>query len=232
MSASDILKALENLDFDNTFNPYFERCPVFDAKEAPEIRRYYLCELLERAASADLDAIWVGRDLGYRGGRRTGLALTDDIHFSDHLSRWGLEPERPTYGEPVAERTASVIWNILLQVQVPVFLWNVFPLHPFESDKPFTNRAHNAKERKAGTDILVRIVEYLKPKRIIAVGNDAYNVVSSEISCGNVSKVRHPSYGGQNEFLITMQSLYAGVMEDLEPDLFSVGRPNKLPLHS
>ncbi|WP_339113970.1 uracil-DNA glycosylase [Thioclava sp. GXIMD2076] len=222
MSAGDILKALERLEFDNTFNPYFERCPVYDAQEAPEIRRFYLHAMLERAAAADLDAIWVGRDLGYRGGRRTGLALTDDVHFSSHLSRWGLKPERPTYGEPVSERTASVIWNILLQVQAPIFLWNVFPLHPFEGSKPFTNRAHNAQERRAGTDILVQIVDYLKPKRIVAIGNDAFNVVSSAVSCRDVSKVRHPSYGGQKEFLSTMRRLYSDVMEDLEPDLFSM----------
>ena len=53
-------------------------------------------------ADAELDAIWVGRDLGYRGGRRTGLALTDDVYFADHLERWGLDVQRPTYGKPVA----------------------------------------------------------------------------------------------------------------------------------
>lgn len=220
MSIKEILSALEQLSFENTFNPYFDRCPVYDAVEAPELRRYYLVEMLERAATADLDAIWVGRDLGYRGGRRTGLALTDDIHFSNHLVRWGLEPKRPTYGEPVAERTATAIWDILRQVEVPIFLWNVFPLHPFENGDPFSNRAHNARERKAGADILIKIVEYVRPKRIVAVGNDAFNVLSSAFSCEDVYKVRHPSYGGQNEFLSTMKSLYIDLMIDPEPDLF------------
>jgi len=27
------------------------------------------------------NTIWMGRDLGYRGGRRTGLALTDEAHL-------------------------------------------------------------------------------------------------------------------------------------------------------
>lgn len=224
MSTNEILSALEQLDFENTFNPYFDRCLVHDSVEAPELRRYYLIELLERAASTDLDAIWVGRDLGYRGGRRTGLALTDDIHFSDHLVRWGLEPKRPTYGEPVAERTASVIWDILLRVQVPVFLWNVFPLHPFECGEPFSNRAHSARERKAGTDILISIVEYLNPRRIVAVGNDAFNTLSAVFASENIHKVRHPSYGGQSEFLATMESLYSEVMAGPEPDLFSAPR--------
>lgn len=221
MSAKEILNALAQLEFENTFNPYFDRCPVHDAAEAPELRRYYLVEMLERAASSELDAIWVGRDLGYRGGRRTGLALTDDIHFGNHLVRWGLESKRPTFGEPVAERTAAVVWDILLQVQAPIFLWNVFPLHPFESGDPFSNRAHNARERRAGTDILVKIVNYLKPRRIVAVGNDAFNVLSSAFSGERICKVRHPSYGGQNEFLATMRTLYPECLVVPEPDLFS-----------
>ncbi|MDQ7263900.1 uracil-DNA glycosylase [Paracoccus sp. PS-1] len=221
MSAKDILSALGRLDFENTFNPYFDRCSVHDAAEAPELRSYYLVEMLERAALSDLDAIWVGRDLGYRGGRRTGLALTDDIHFSDHLVRWGLEPKRPTSGAPVPERTAAAIWDILMRVKVPVFLWNVFPLHPYEGGDPFSNRAHNARERKAGTDILISIVRYLKPQRLVAVGNDAFNVLSNALPDEKVFKVRHPSYGGQNEFLQTMRDLYADILIETEPDLFS-----------
>jgi len=221
MSSNDILNAIKLMEFKNTFNPYFDHCPVFDADEAPELRRYYLVEMLERAAAAELDAIWVGRDLGYRGGRRTGLALTDDIHFSQHLVRWNLEPKRPTCGEPVAERTAAAIWDILMRVNSPIFLWNVFPLHPFEEGEPFSNRAHNARERKAGAEILVRIVDYIKPRRIIAIGNDAFNVLSAAFSGAQVCKVRHPSYGGQSEFLATMKLLYDGCLLEPEPDLFS-----------
>ena len=231
MSAKDILTALGKLDFDNTFNPYFDRCPVHDAAEAPELRNYYLVEMLERAASSNLDAIWVGRDLGYRGGRRTGLALTDDIHFSDHLVRWGLEPKRPTFGAPVAEITAATVWDILMQVSVPVFLWNVFPLHPFENGDPFSNRAHNAREGRAGTDILISIVQYLQPQRVIAVGNDAFNVLSNALPDVNVYKVRHPSYGGQSEFLESMRILYAGSLIESDPDLFSYRADSAAILH-
>lgn len=219
-STQEIFRTLEHIRFENTFNPYFERCPVYDAKDAPELRRHYLAEMLDRAADAELDAIWVGRDLGYRGGRRTGLALTDDVHFADHLERWGLDVQRPTCGKPIAERTAAAIWDILLRVNVPVFLWNVFPLHPFIEGVPFSNRAHNAKERQAGAEILIKMVEYLQPKRIIAIGNDAYNVLSGVFAGDFVYKARHPSYGGQNEFLATMNSLYATQMVAREPDLF------------
>ena len=65
------------------------------------------------------------------------------------------------------------------------------------------------------------MVEYLQPKRIIAIGNDAYNVLSGVFTEDFVYKARHPSYGGQTEFLTTMNTLYATQMDDCESDLFA-----------
>jgi len=42
-----------------------------------------------------------------------------------------------------------------------------------EEGDPFTNRAHNAKERRAGEEILEQLVMLIGPRRLIAIGNDA-----------------------------------------------------------
>lgn len=194
--------------FENCFNPYADRCPVHDFIDAPSKRAKMLSRLVERAETCEVDAIWIGRDLGYRGGRRTGLALTDDIHIAEHLSRWGLTAKRPTVGEAVAERTAAVIWQMLSQTQLNVFLWNVFPLHPHEPGNPFTNRQHNAAERRFGEDALAALIELLRPKRIVCIGNDAYNALNRLQGSVPTVAVRHPSYGGQTQFVSQISELY------------------------
>jgi hypothetical protein len=81
-------------------------------------------------------------------------------------------------------------------------------LHPHEPADPFTNRSHNARERDVGEQILLDLVRLLGPRRLIAIGNDAAEA-AVRISQGvEVIKVRHPSYGGQNEFLGKMRDLY------------------------
>jgi len=221
MGTGAILRAITELRFENTFNPYVDRCPVHDLESAPAMRRDCLSVMLDRAVVSDIDAIWVGRDLGYRGGRRTGLALTDDVHYADHLSRWDLSVQRPSIGEPVAERTATVIWDILSRLDVSIFMWNVFPLHPHDPGDPFTNRAHNARERRAGLDILMAIIQVLQPRRIVALGNDAFTALADTFGPDRLHKARHPSYGGQTEFLATMKSMYASEMRPDRLDLFS-----------
>lgn len=215
MSKHPFVRAVCDLKFENTFNPYVDRCETFDRVDAARMRATALEAMIESAMASPVDAIWVGRDLGYRGGRRTGLALTDDVNADAHMSRWGVKIDRPTLGAVVAERTAAVIWTMLGQIDARIFLWNVFPLHPHEPGQPFTNRNHNAKERRAGEDILALLIELLRPKRIFAIGNDAAQAMSRIDDSLPIIPIRHPSYGGQTQFLQQIREAYA--LETLQP---------------
>ena len=220
MKPAQFVAELSALQFENAFNPYSHRCDAFDYEDAPAQRAQVLTDILEAAVLVEVDAIWVGRDLGYRGGRRTGLALTDDVHINAHAERWGVTAPRPTRGVAIAERTAAVIWDVLSQIDEAVFLWNVFPLHPHEADDPFTNRSHNAKERRAGEELLFELILLLRPKRLVALGNNAAASLHRLDNVCAVTQVRHPSYGGQTQFLGQVRSLYDLEHRLAQPALF------------
>lgn len=208
MSPERFVESLKEIGLQHTFNPYLNRCPTDDLPDAPCQRSGTLLALLDAAIQTDIDAIWIGRDLGYRGGRRTGLALTDDVHVNAHAARWGVSAERSTMGCAVSERTAVFIWNALARIDAHIFLWNVFPFHPHKPEEPFSNRKHNAVERNIGEEILSQLIQILRPKRLVAIGNNAAESVRRLDECGVTIHVRHPSYGGQVQFTKEIHGAY------------------------
>ena len=208
MLISEFCGELATLRLPNCFNPYSDQCPVWDADNAAEHRLRTLESLLRAAEHTDVDALWVGQDLGYNGGRRTGLAFTDDIHVQIHCQRWGVSGDRTTKGRPISERSASVIWRALAPLPQKIFLWNVFPLHPHRPNEAFSNRTHSRKERIVGQEFLQAIIALIKPTKIVAIGTHAYQTVA-RIDSRSVHRFRHPSYGGQNTFLSQVAELYS-----------------------
>jgi hypothetical protein len=209
MTPEGFVTALQSVKLENVFNPYADRCTLYDVSNAPARRTQSLLCMLRAAADTEIEDLWIGRDLGYRGGRRTGLALTDDVHLSVHGSRWNVLVQRATTGEMVAERTAAVVWRMLDQVSAAVFLWNVFPFHPHLPNEPFSNRAHRSCERAIGEEILSELIAMLRPRRLIAIGNDAARSASSFAADADVVQVRHPSYGGQRDFVRQIQQMHS-----------------------
>ena len=205
--ASEFVEALAACRLPNVFNPYSDACPEHDLDASPTIRRKNLVAVIEGALGVGIDTIWIGRDLGYRGGRRTGLALTDEVHLSvvQSIYRTALI-EQATATGPVAERTAGEVWRMIREIPHPPFLWNVFPFHPHQSDDPMSNRCHTTKEAGACEDITATLLNWLKPSRVVALGKEAHKAL---VRFGLTSNyVRHPSYGGQSEFAACIRAIY------------------------
>lgn len=215
--------ALSQTHLPSVFNPYRETCSEHDRDDAALVRRRNLARCLEAALASRVDTIWIARDLGYRGGRRTGVPLTDEVHLGPAgVLMGGIELERATRGPVVAERTAAVIWRVLARIGEPVVLWNIFPLHPHEADDPLSNRCHTRAEREATWPLLMALISMIAPKRIVAIGRDAGLALSGmDIP---VTVVRHPSYGGQTEFIAGVHALYGLTQEH------DGGRTTDLPL--
>lgn len=207
MSIDAFIKDLAAFESDSVFNPYAHLCEIYDRQDAARIRRRNLRELVTSALDGGATTIWVARDLGYRGGRRTGLALTDEAHLVQLSSVFKARKiAKATKGPIVAERTATVIWQMLSRIEEPVMLWNVFPFHPHEKNDPMTNRCHTRSERQAAAPFLEALIDMIRPERIVAIGRDAASALedlSVPVYCA-----RHPSYGGQTEFNEQIETLY------------------------
>lgn len=205
--ARPFVDELAKLRFKDAFNPYAEACADHDRKDAAAIRQRNLTLVLDAALRSGVDSVWIARDFGYRGGRRTGLALTDDVHLPWHAELLGTLPlMRATKGPPIAERTATVVWSILRSIDRPVFLWNVFPLHPHAPGDPLSNRCHTRAERVACRPLLVWLLEMLQPDTVVAIGRDAHMALK-DLGITALT-VRHPSYGGQSEFVSALAAIY------------------------
>jgi hypothetical protein len=212
MTPKSFVAALADLRFEGVFNPYRDTCEVHDLADAPALRRRNLRNYLGAIEVLEVDTIWMGRDLGYRGGRRTGLALTDERRLSSLAQAYpGAAPAKATRGPPVGERTAAEIWTVLLNLEHPPLLWNVFPFHPHEANDPMTNRRFSAHELAEVTDLNHALVCWLGIRRIVCIGQDAASY--AETLCSKVECVRHPSYGGIVDFRQGMRRIYGRALK-------------------
>lgn len=207
MTPNSFVQEMAGIDLPDVFNPYSQRCDVHDKPDAPATRRRNLRLLLSSAKELAVDTVWMGRDLGYRGGRRTGLALTDERHLPMMQRVYpGSASVKTTRGPEVAERTAAEIWAVLCQLDKPPMLWNVFPFHPHKSGDSFTNRRFTARELRCVDELNAALISWLDIRRIVSIGQDAASYAKKfgvEVAC-----VRHPSYGGVTDFRRGIGHLY------------------------
>jgi hypothetical protein len=206
MTPTKFVDALARVRMESVFNPYSERCPFFDLDDGAKIRKANLLVLLKASNRRGVHSVWIGRDLGYRGGRRTGIPLTDEVHLARVSEAFGVRLFQATAGPPLSERTATLIAQVLRSIPQQVFFWNVFPFHPFEPGQPLSNRCHTREERERCLQFLLQILEMLQPRQVVAIGRDAEIALCKLKLAFNT--VRHPSYGGQTEFIEGIEKLY------------------------
>ncbi|MDW3182659.1 uracil-DNA glycosylase [Roseobacter sp.] len=201
------LSGISKVSLAAVFNPYRDQCELHDLPNAPQIRKENLEAALVAALKLKVRTLWIARDLGYRGGRRTGLALTDEAHLTTYSTVLdGADVRRSTHGPILKERTASVVWSMATRVKEPVFFWNAFPFHPHEAGEPMTNRCHTSAERRATNWALLDVLQILQPQQIFTIGGDAKKCLTN-LGLETVS-FRHPSYGGQNQFIREVEAAY------------------------
>src|ERR1051326_4767676 len=226
MMVDEFVGQLSSISLPNVFNPYRDVCSVSDHPGSPAIRRQNLRFFLNAVLKREARSVWLGRDLGYLGGRRTGIALTDEFHLATLEKTFGVVGLlKATTSEEAAtkERTATEVWKLLTKINEPIVLWNAFPFHPFDEDQPLSNRRHTAQEFDLCRQILATLLEWLEPETVIALGADAEAAV---LNIGRkCERVRHPSYGGQTDFDREISRIYARSSLIMEESHFRLLQP-------
>lgn len=170
-------------------NPFRAAVADLDRPDAPAIRRANAAAYL--AARPAPVALLVGEAMGWRGGRFSGIAFTSERQ----LQTWGA-PYAPSSLRDGGwtESSATIIHGVLAEVGLEerVALWNTVPFHPHPAGRPLANRAPRTGEIALGRPYLERVIDLLRPARVIAVGRVA------ERTLGDLAEgcVRHPAQGG------------------------------------
>jgi hypothetical protein len=173
----------------------------------------YLEEMLDRSPKVLL----LGEAPGFRGMRVTGVPFTNRTMFQGPANSFGLFGPGKGYALPAeaaeiaAEPTATVMWEVLAELQFLPLLWSACPWHTHVPGKPLSNRTPAAADARAGTPFRQSLAKLFSIETVVAVGNVAHR---SLLSSGmDVPKVRHPSHGGRSGFKRGLEELLsAGVI--------------------
>ncbi|QFU75844.1 hypothetical protein EY643_09330 [Halioglobus maricola] len=150
----------------------------------------------------------VGEALGYRGGVHTGIPFS-----SARLARQSRHPfwrdlrKELQIESDVSEATASIVWDYLAARRRIPLCWNGLPFHPHLPSSVASNRAPTAADLRLGEDFLRQLVSAYRPDRIAAVGGKAAVALERALPGQTFYAIRHPSYGGKQDFIRGMDRL-------------------------
>ena len=169
----------------------------------------YLQEMLDRQPKVLL----LGEAPGFRGMRITGVPFTNRTMFEGPANQFGLFGPGKGYVLPAdaagiaAEPTATVMWDVLAELEFLPLLWSACPWHTHVPGRPLSNRTPRASEVALGTPFWQSLVEAFPIETVVAVGNVAHR--SLQRSGLDVAKIRHPAHGGRTGFKLGLQELLA-----------------------
>ncbi|MDN4645288.1 uracil-DNA glycosylase [Arthrobacter sp. PsM3] len=169
----------------------------------------YLREMLDRSPKVLL----LGEAPGFRGMGITGVPFTNRTMFQGPANSFGLFGPGKGYVLPAeaagvaAEPTATVMWEVLAELEFLPLLWSACPWHTHVPGRPLSNRTPTAAEAALGTPFWQALAEEFSIETVAAVGNVAHR--SLQRSGLDVPKIRHPAHGGRAGFKLGLEELLA-----------------------
>jgi uracil-DNA glycosylase len=190
----------------DAYNPFGAGDNPYNALRRANLQRY-LNDVLERQDGIVL----IAEAPGYRGMRLTGVPMVSRRILRDGVPSLGMfgtargyqDVPEPGFEAIQAEQTSSILWSVLPELGIVPLVWGAFPFHPHQLGKPLTNRKPRVPEVKTGEPFVRELLEVFAPKKVIAVGNVGYGLLTAmDIPC---VKIRHPAQGGKNDFVAGMR---------------------------
>lgn len=172
----------------------------------------YLQEMLDRSPKVLL----VGEAPGFRGMRITGVPFTNRTMLEGPANSFGLFGPGKGYVLPPdaagipAEPTATVMWDVLAELEFLPVLWSACPWHTHVPGRPLSNRTPKPAEAALGTPFWQSLTELFPIQTVVAVGNVAHR--SLQGTGLDVPKIRHPAHGGRSGFKRGLEELLAAGM--------------------
>jgi len=189
-------------------NNFFDHAVPANAQRRRNLA-IYLGEMRDRGPKTLL----VGEAPGFRGMRITGVPFTNRTILEGPANAFGLfGPGKgyvlPAESEGVAsEPTATVMWQVLAELDFLPLLWSAYPFHSHVPGRPLSNRTPTAAEAALGAPFWQALTELFPIESVVAVGNVAQR--SLQRSGLNVPKIRHPAHGGRAGFKLGLEELLA-----------------------
>jgi hypothetical protein len=160
----------------------------------------YLQDMLDRSPKVLL----VGEAPGFRGMKITGIPFTSRTILQKGGDGFGLFGPGKGYVLPpdpdgvAAEPTATVMWEVLAELDFLPLLWSACPWHTHLPGLPLSNRTPTASEAALGSPFWQALAEDFAIDTVVAVGNVAHR--SLQRSGFDAPKIRHPAHGGRSGF--------------------------------
>jgi hypothetical protein len=144
--------------------------------------------------------------------RITGVPFTSRTMFEGPANEFGLFGPGKGYVLPAdaagiaAEPTATVMWQVLAELDFLPLLWSACPWHTHVPGRPLSNRTPSASEAALGTPFWQALAEEFRIETVVAVGNVAHR--SLQRSGLDVPRIRHPAPGGRAGFKRGLEELF------------------------
>ena len=155
--------------------------------------------------------LFVGEAPGYKGCRITGIPFTSEYILTHNFNNGIFGKENGyqiiNHNKPNKEPTATIIWEVFNKKEIIPCFWNAFPFHSFKNGNCNSNRKPEGNELEIGKKYLEELIDILDIKRenVIAIGNTSYKLLKKDnVNC---LKLRHPSNGGKQEFILGIEKI-------------------------